>query len=215
MRRLPGIAARASGAPPRSASAVLGPDHPLARATDALESVVRQSLAVAAVLIGAVIDLIAGRMWAATLAASAAIVLVGLTAIAAACKQTQRDRALALILEGRENVPVAAVQRQRRRLLDPRTRTTLARNLTVMIDQASDRRGLQACRIRPLFDRAVIRAVADDLRAMIRLLDSDHAPVRGIALVEHLLTDPFSPLYGNRTESLRQELHCISHLLTP
>ena len=30
--------------------------------------------------------------------------------------------------------------------------------------------------------RAVIRAVADDLRAVVRLLDSDHAPVRGVAL---------------------------------
>jgi hypothetical protein len=108
-----GTAARASGAAPRSASAVLGSDHPLARATDALDSVVRQSLAVAAVLVGSIIDLLAGRTWAATLSASAAIVLVGLTVIATACKQRQRDRALALILEGRENVPVAAVQRQR------------------------------------------------------------------------------------------------------
>ena len=173
MRRPPGIAARASGAPLRSASAVLGSDHPLARATDALDSVVRQSLAVAAVSVGTIIDLIVGGAWADTLAASGTVVLVGLTAIAAACKQTQRDRALALILEGRENVPVAAVQRQRRRLLDPRTRTTLARNLAVMIDQASTRRGLPACRICPLFDRTVIRTVADDLRAVIQLGSGD------------------------------------------
>ena len=214
MRRPPGITARASGAPPRSARAVLGSDHPLARAAEALDSVVRQSLAVAAVLAGSIIDLIAGRTWAATLAASSIIVLAALTAIAAACKQTQRDRALALILEGRENVPVAAVQRQRRRLSDPRTRTTLVRNLATMIDQASTRHALQACRICPLFDRAVIRTVADELRAIIRLLDSDHAPVRGVALVEHLLTDAFSPLYGNQAEPLRQELHRIGHQLT-
>ena len=176
---------------------------------------VRQWLAVAAVLVGSIIDLTVGRTWAATLAASATVVLVGLTAIAAACKQTQRDRAIALIRDGRESIPVAAVQRQRRRLLDPRTRTTLARNLAVMIDQASPRRGLPACRICPLFDPAVIRAVADDLRAVTRLLDSDHAPVRGVALVEHLLTDAFSPLYGNQAQPLRQELHRIGHLLTP
>ena len=71
MRRPPRIAARAGGAAPRSASAVLGSDHPLARATEALDSVVRQSLAVAAVLVGSSIDLMAGRAWAATLAASA------------------------------------------------------------------------------------------------------------------------------------------------
>jgi hypothetical protein len=209
MRRLPGLAVRTSGATPRSPSAVLGSDHPLARASDALDSVVRQSLAVAAVLVGSIINLIAGRTWAATLAASAAIVLAGLTAIATACKQTQRDRALALILEGRENLPVVAVQRQRRRLLDPRTRTTLARNLTEMIDEASPRHGLLACRICPMFDRAVIRAVADDLCAVIRLLHSDQAPVRSVALVEHLLASAFSPLYGNQAEPLRHELRRI------
>ena len=214
MRRPPRIAARVGGAAPRSASAVLGSDHPLARATEALDSVVRQSLAVAAVLVGSTIDLMAGRAWAATLAASATVVLVGLTVIAAACRQSQRDRALALILEGRDSVPVAAVQRQRRRLLEPRTRTTLARNLAAIIDQASPCRGLLACRICPLFERAVIRAVAEDLRAVIRLLGSEQAPVRGVALVEHLLTDAFSPLYGNQVEPLRDELHRIGHLLT-
>ena len=127
MRRPPGIAARAGGAPPRSASAVLGSDHPLARATEALDSVVRQSLAVAAVLVGSIIDLLAGRRGLPPWPPAPPSSWSGLTAIAAACRQTQRDRALALILEGRESVPVAAVQRQRRRLLDPRTRTTLAR----------------------------------------------------------------------------------------
>ena len=214
MRRPPGIAARVGGARPRSASDVLGSDHPLARATEALDSVVRQWLAVAAILVGSIIGLIVGRAWAAALAASATVVLLGLTAIAAACKQSQRDRALALILEGRDSVPVAVVQRQRRRLLDPRTRTTLARNLAVMIDQSSPRRGLSACRITPLFERAVIRAVADDLRAVVRLLGSGDAPVRGVALVEHLLTDVFSPLYGNEVEPLREELRRVGHKLT-
>jgi hypothetical protein len=84
-----------------------------------------------------------------------------------------------------------------------------------MIEPASTRRGLQACRICPLFDRAVVRAAADDLRAVIRLLGSDHAPVRGVAVAEHLLTDACSPLYGNQAEPLREELHQVAHLLTP
>ena len=60
MRRPLGIAARAGSARPRSASAVLGSDHPLARATEALDSAVRQWLAVAAVLVGSTIDLLGG-----------------------------------------------------------------------------------------------------------------------------------------------------------
>jgi hypothetical protein len=214
MRRPPGIAARAGGARSRPSSAILGSDHPLARATETLDGVVRQWLAVAAVLVGSFTDLTMGRAWAAPLAASASVVLLALTAIAAACRQSQRDQALAVILEGRDSVPVAAVQRQRRRLLDPQTRTTLARNLAVIIDQASTRRGLSACRIQPLFDRGVITAVADDLRTVIRLLGSDHPQVRGVALVEHLLTNAFSPLYGSQVEPLRQELHHVRHRLT-
>ena len=88
MRRPLGIADRAGSTRPRTASAVLGSDHPLARATEALDSAVRQWLAVAAVLVGSLIDLLAGRAWAATLAASATIVLSGLTAITAACNET-------------------------------------------------------------------------------------------------------------------------------
>ena len=83
-----------------------------------------------------------------------------------------------------------------------------------MIDQASTRPGLSACRITPLFERAVIKAVADDLRTVIRLLGSDHAPVRGVALVEHLLTYACSPLYGNEVNLLREELHRVARLLT-
>ena len=212
MRRPPGIAARAGGASPRSASAVLGSDHPLARATEALDSVVRQSLAVAAVLVGSSIDLMAGRAWASTLAASATIVLLILTAVGAACKQTQRDRALHS--RGARERPSRRRPAPAPTPPDPRTRTTLARNLAALIEQSSARRGLPACRIAPLFERAVIRAVADDLRAIIRLLGCDHAPVRGVALVEHLLTDAFSPLYGTQVEPLRDELHRIGHLLT-
>jgi hypothetical protein len=181
------IAARAGGVPRQSASAGLGSDHPLARASEALESLVSQLVAVAAVLGGGVIDLSDGRAWATTLAASAAAVLLGLAVIAGTCKQSQRDRALDLILEGRESVPVAAVQRQRQRLLDQRTRTTLAGNLAAMLDQASNRRKLAACRVRPLFDLAVVATVADDLRAVIRLLRANHTPARGVALAERLV----------------------------
>jgi hypothetical protein len=83
-----------------------------------------------------------------------------------------------------------------------------------MIDEASNVRRLQACRISPVFDRAVIRAVAHDLGAVIRLLGCDQAPVCGVVLVEHLLTDAFSPLYGNEADPMRQDLHRIGHLLT-
>jgi hypothetical protein len=209
MRWRPVIVARASGVPRRSAGAVLGSDHPLARAIEARESVVRQLIAVAAVLAGGMIDLGEGVAWATMLVASAVVVLLGLAVIVAASMQRERDRALNLILEGRETVPVAAVQRQRRRLLDRRTRAILARNLAAMIDQASNRRTGRACRVRPLFDVGVVAAVAPDIRAVIVLLHAEDAPARGVAFVERLLTDVRTPLYGNQVEALREELNRV------
>ena len=78
-----------------------------------------------------------GRQWAAALAASAAIVLLGLTVIVAAGRQCKRDRALDLILGGHERLAIAAVQQQRRRLLSQRTRTALARSLEDVVDQGA------------------------------------------------------------------------------
>ena len=77
----------------------------------------RQWVHVAAVLAGSVIARIEGREWAGPLAGSAMIVLLILTVLVAAHKQRERDCAIELVLEGRERVPIAAVQRQRRRLL--------------------------------------------------------------------------------------------------
>ena len=63
-----------------------------------------------------------GVAWATAVAAGAVIVLVGLAIAAAAFAQRRRDRALDLIIEGRESVLVAAVQRERQRLDAARTR---------------------------------------------------------------------------------------------
>lgn len=123
---------------PRPASAVLGPDHSLSRAIEGLDTALKQWRAVAAVLVGSVIALVEGRVWAPTVAGSAAIVMFGLTVIGAAQAQRIRDVALDIILRGQER-PIAAVQRQRRRLLCQRTRANLANNLEEIIEQATSR----------------------------------------------------------------------------
>ncbi len=68
------------------------------------------------------------------------IVLLALTLIAAVHHQCKRDRALEVILEGHERLAIDAVQKQRRRLLSPRTRRGLARTLEEIIEQAAVRR---------------------------------------------------------------------------
>jgi hypothetical protein len=59
---------------------------------------------------------------------------------------------------------------------------------------------------RPLYKLRVVAAVDADLAVVIRLLRSEQASVRGVALAERLVTDGVSPLYGNQISALREEL---------
>lgn len=74
--------------------AVLRSDHPLLRATEAVELTARQWVNVAAVLTGSVIARLQGGAWAAPLAVSAASVLLILTILLAWFEQQKRDCAL-------------------------------------------------------------------------------------------------------------------------
>jgi hypothetical protein len=112
MRRQSLIAARHGAAARLPAGEILGPQHALVRAIDASQSAARQWLDVAAVLAGSIIALSEGRNWAAAAAISAGIVLLGLTGLVAALERRKRDRAVDLIVDGRESLPLAAVQRQ-------------------------------------------------------------------------------------------------------
>ena len=212
MRWPPVIATGASSAP-RPASAVLGPAHPLSRASEALDTALKQCGAVAAVLVGSVIALVEGRAWAPTVAGSAAIVLVGLTVIASARRQHKRDVVLDMILGGDELLAIAAVQRQRHRLLCRRTRVRLVRNLEEIIEQATSHQKLQVRLARPLFERRVVASVVDDLRLIIGLLLADDATARGVAGCERLITHARSALYGQDVELLRREVSRLREML--
>lgn len=117
MKRLLPIWTRAAGAEHQPVGAVLGAEHPLARVIATQASVGRQSIAVAAAFAGSLIARSEGDAWATAMTLSAAIVLLGLGAVAITLGRRKRKRALDLILEGREYLPVAAVQHQRRRLV--------------------------------------------------------------------------------------------------
>jgi len=200
------IATPAGPGASQTPSAVLGPEHPLTHAVDRLESVARQSRVVGAVLVGSVIDVSEGVAWAAAAALSAVIVLFGLAILAAAFAQNRHDRALDLIIAGHESVPVAAVQRERQRLGAARTQRRLARTIDSIVEQASNPATPCVRGARPLFEIAVVALVAEDLRAISRLLRAEHASVRGVALAEHLISHATSPLYGDQAHALRSEL---------
>ena len=150
----------------QSAAAVVGADHPLARTADLLDATIRQTIAVWAVLGGGIAATCAGANWAPAIAVSAGIVGMGLIIVVASYRQRQSDCALDLILQGRERLPVAAVQRQRRRLVDPRTRQGLARAFETIIQQSTARRAIPTRGTARLFDVRVIAAVRTDLATL-------------------------------------------------
>ena len=188
-------------------------DHPLLRATEAVHYTGRQWVHVAAVLAGSVIARIEGREWAGTLALSAASVLLILTVLIAAHKQRERDCAIELVLEGRESIPIMAVQRQRRRLLAEQTRNGLARNLEDLIRQSASRSTLQI-RVTPLpFEPTVVRMAAGELRDVTALLRTESVSARGVARAERLVERAVSPLYGQDVGALREELCRVRDLM--
>jgi hypothetical protein len=189
----------------------LGPDHPLARAQDTLTAVAWQLLATMCVLAASLIALAGGAMWAPGIAASAGLVLLALGALAALLRQRRREHVLALIAEGHEALPVAAVERERGRLLDRRTRSCLAASFESLVAEAAKPPGMPGP---PLFDRAVVGAVADELHELAALLRDEPSSARGLALTWCLLSDGVaSPLHRGDVAALRDELGRIGYLL--
>ena len=136
-----------------------------------------------------------------------------LTVILAACEQRKRDCAIELVLEGRESVPIPAVQRQRWRLISKRTRDSLAANLEEMVCHVSNPRALQSRVTRPLFEPMVVATVTDELREVIGLLRAEGVSARGVARTERLVPHGVSPLYGYEVSALREEVRRVSDLL--
>ena len=213
MRRRSLSTSRAHGVAGVAERTVLRSDHPLLRATEAVQYTGRQWVDVAAVLTGGVIARIEGREWAGPLAGSAASVLLVLTVLVAAHKQRERDCAVELVLEGRERVPIAAVQRQRWRLLSDQTRNGLAGNLEDLIRQSAGRSRRQM-RVTPLpFEPTVLTMAAGELRDVIGLLRAKEVSARGVARAERLVERAVSPLYGQDVAALREELRRVRDLL--
>ncbi len=195
-----------------SAAALLGSDHPLVRAVDCFSIRVQQSLAVAALLSGSSIALVEGVSAALSFVVAAAAVLPVLLCRAAVAAWNKRERALDLIIDGHENLPLEIIRRERRRLLDPNHRDLLARSLDgirVKAENPVHRRPLAP----PVFSARAIAAVASNLTDIARLLGDDHAGPRGVAATRRLLFDGTSPLYGDDVRLLQEELHRIRFLL--
>lgn len=194
-------------------AALLGAEHPLVRALNALAVLTRQMLAVTGALAACAVAAVGGATWARAAVLAAAAVLVVLGAVAAAVLRQARRRALGLIVDGRERLPLAALERERRRLLKPRARARLATGLADVLEEALTPRGVPVASASLLADARVVRENASELCGVAALVRGTPASAGGVALVERLLTDRGSPLYGKEVRPLREELRRARYLL--
>jgi hypothetical protein len=191
---------------------LLGPAHPLTRVEDQLAVLHTRSLAVAALLCAGIAALLDGLATGLPLMLAAAVVEAALGCRAALLVDERRDHALDLIAEGHGDLPIAAVARQRRRLLDPARRRRLAKAFDEIRDEGLHPPPPRA-RVRPIFNPRVITATAPELTTIARLIRDDAAGLSGVAMAQQLLTQGGSPLYRSDLRLLREELHRIHYHL--
>jgi hypothetical protein len=193
------------------AEASLGAGHPLVVVLGRVEGVFEQMVLVTGVQAAGVL-MFSGRFRLSWLIA-AAVVQLALLSVLAALRLRRGELCLELIVAGRASLPLACLGRVRGRLLDPHTWEQLAESLDEVVELAALRRPRPGAP-RPLCDVRVIRAVAPDLSQIASLLRGAQPSVRGVALVDWLLTSAATPLYGASAEPLRQELGRARYLLT-
>ena len=201
-----------SGAEP--VDELLGPGHPLVRDLESRAAVARDAPAVVVAAACGAVAAVEGMSWGVPVMLGAAGALILLVAAAAVFHGRERVHALALILDGRERLPLPAVERERRRLLAASLRRRLAASLLEMAEPDAGRVATLTAGAAPIFDVPVLREVEPDIRRLAALLHLEPSDARAVALVERLLTNGLSPLYGRDAEVLREELHRLQYLLS-
>jgi len=169
-------------------------------------------VAVAAVQLGGLALWWVNASFAPALAVGAGAVEMALGLRWASLRVQRRELCLELVTAGRERLPLAVVGRERQRLDDPRRQAQLATSLEHLAASAVQRRRRRD-RQRPIYNLRVLAAVEPQLRAVAARLRDGGVDVRGVALLERLVTSGSSPLYGEETEPLRDELGRGRYLL--
>jgi hypothetical protein len=192
-----------SAIPHVTAESLLGSGHPLARAEERHRSLRRQLAAVGFVLFGAAVVQLTGLAGARPLIIVAAMVDAALACSLLLVAKDERRLARELIVMGRETVPLRVVEWERHRLLDPSYRHRLAGSLDRIV-RAVERRRWLLRGSRPLFRTHIVAAVLPDLAELARALRRPDCEAAGVAMVQRLLCDGESPLYGDNIILLRE-----------
>lgn len=195
-----------------TAGRLLGAGHPLVRVLNAMTVRVEQSAVVLTVMSAGGIARAAGVSRALGLIMGTAVVQLALTGSLAMLASDRRAHVRDLIIDGRDSLPLAVVQRECRRLLAPAHRARLARSLDELRHEAEH--PVPGPRwSSPLYTPRVLRTVAPQLAETSRLLRRDDVRLAGVAMIDRLLGAHDSPLYGTDARRLSEELHHIAFAL--
>jgi hypothetical protein len=192
-------------------SALLGPEHPLSRADSRLGMLRGQFAVTVALGLASVAGSLVLGSPAVHLAMGAAAVAVVLLVAVLLARGSLRERALELIVSGREELPLPAVESERDRLSDRGYRRRLARTLEVLSADPDPREWWSPM----VADREAVHDAHAELAEIARLLrELPNVRARGVALVTRLVRDgATSPLYQGPAPRLREELGRIRHVL--
>lgn len=201
-----------SPAGPNPAVALLGERHPLVKAIRRLDLAVRQLLVAVAILIGAGGALATGSTAAPALAVGAAVAALLLAIRVGVLLESRHACVLALIRNGHGGLPIPLVEHAGAELIRPRHRQRMTKSIEALLDPRIQR-------FEPVTNpRQFLRGdlagpVRRELEAIARLLAEPDVDVQGVALLERLLFDGMSSLYGDNARLLRDDLRRIRFLL--
>src|SRR5262245_1335679 len=199
--------------PTSTAKHLLGPEHPLVAVIDRRGSTLQGIAAIAAVQLGALPLWWSNESYAIALGIGVAVVQIVLVLRWAVLDARGRELCLDLVIAGRGSMPLDVLRRVRRRLASPRQQRGLATTLDKLAAAATDRR--RYVRAGALRNRRVMTTVESQIRGIVARLRAGNADVRGVAVLQRLITHGTSPLYGNESEPLRDELARARYLLEP
>jgi hypothetical protein len=185
---------------------LLGPDHPLVRATRTLASVRRQIQVCVSFLLALAVAFRSDPARGAWLVGSAGAVALALWGLALLLRDECRRRARDVIIDHGTAIAVPEVEEEAARLVGVEHRRRLAAQLASAID-AAERWGEISPASRPPPTIRNVLPHRQSALTVIALLDGERASVRGVALVERLLDGGYgSELYMGNARGVGEEL---------
>jgi hypothetical protein len=191
------------------AAHLLGCAHPLTRALDRRTSLRIEMVVLSAVVGGSLIAIASGAHAAMPVAIAAGVVEGAAFLRLMAVGTNIHSLVLALMVDARASLPLAELEKERARLLDARRRRRDAQWLERVADGADLGFGIPS-----LINPRVASGARIELLAVAAALSRGERGVAGLALLEQIAREPWSPLYGEDVGALREALARVRFLLS-